>query len=81
DHVRQQVDDIIVFGVSQDEHGTRLASLLQRNGLRLNKQKCKFNRDSLEFDGHILSSKGIPADPRKTEVMSNTYTVIPAAIS
>ncbi|VDI13935.1 Hypothetical predicted protein [Mytilus galloprovincialis] len=67
--VRNISDDIIVFGASQDEHDTRLTALFQRineKGLTLNKKKCEFNKDSLEFYGHIFSSKGISADPRKS---------------
>ncbi|CAC5363752.1 unnamed protein product [Mytilus coruscus] len=82
DGVRNISDDIIVFGASQDEHDTRLAALFQRiheNGLTLNKKKCEFNKDSLEFYGHIFSSKGISADPRKVDAIRNTN--IPANIS
>ncbi|CAC5363561.1 unnamed protein product [Mytilus coruscus] len=82
DGVRNISDDIIVFGASQDEHDTRLAALFQRiheNGLTLNKKKCEFNKDSLEFYGHIFSSKGISADPRKVDAIRNTN--IPADIS
>ena len=71
-----------MFGASQDEHDTRLTALFQRineKGLTLNKKKCEFNKDSLEFYGHIFSSKGISADPRKVEAIRNTN--IPSDIS
>jgi hypothetical protein len=57
DGVRDISNDIIVFGCTQEEHDNRLERLfirLHERNLTLNKSKCEFNKDKLEFYGHIL---------------------------
>jgi hypothetical protein len=59
DGVRNISDDIIVFGRNQEEHNKRLCKLFERLKKRnfiLNKAKCEFNKDILEYYGHIFSS-------------------------
>ena len=66
--VRNLSDDIIIFAKTQDEHDDRLKSTLQRlreRGITLNKSKCEFNKDHVEFYGYIFSSEGLSADPKK----------------
>jgi hypothetical protein len=55
-------DDIFIFGVSPEEHDTRLLATLKRldeMGLTLNGKKCEFRKTSLEFFGLQFSDKGI----------------------
>ena len=75
DGVRNISDDIIVFGRNQEEHDKRLEKLfirLKERNLTLNKSKCEFNKDKLEFYGHIFSAEGISADPKKISAIRNT---------
>ncbi|CAC5375380.1 unnamed protein product [Mytilus coruscus] len=75
DGVRNISDDIIVFGRNQDEHDKRLEKLfarLKEKNLTLNKAKCEFNKNKLEFYGHIFSADGTSADPRKISAIRNT---------
>ena len=75
DGVRNIADDIIVFGRNQEEHNKRLCKLFERlkeRNLTLNKAKCEFNKDKLEFYGHIFSANGISADPKKISAIRNT---------
>ncbi|XP_052777873.1 uncharacterized protein K02A2.6-like [Mya arenaria] len=68
-------DDIIVHGNSQEQHDSRLAAALRRlqeKGLTLNKQKCEFNKKTLEFFGYIFSENGFSADKKKCEIIKNT---------
>lgn len=68
-------DDIIVYGSSQEQHDRRLAAALRRlqeKGLTLNKQKCEFNKKTLEFFGYIFSENGFSADKKKCEIIKNT---------
>ncbi|XP_055634002.1 uncharacterized protein K02A2.6-like [Toxorhynchites rutilus septentrionalis] len=62
------LDDLVVFGKSEEEHATRLQTLLDRleeYGILLNSKKCLFNVNKLEFLGHELSEKGIrPTESR-----------------
>lgn len=55
-------DDIIVYGNSEQEHDENLHSVLKRlheKGLTINKQKCSFKQDSVNFFGQIVSKDGI----------------------
>ena len=63
------VDDILVYGKDQTEHDTRLMAALkaiQKAGLTLNREKCRFNQTCISFLGHIINSEGISQDPQKT---------------
>ena len=65
-------DDIIVFGKTQEAHDLALEAILQRFlkvGLTVNKGKCEFGRNSVEFFGYIFSDKGISPDPNKVKVI------------
>ena len=62
------MDDIVVFGSTQDEHDSRLRTTLtrlQNAGVTLNKDKCEMNKTSLNFLGHVVGKNGISPDPDK----------------
>lgn len=68
------LDDVIVFGTTQEEHDTRLAALMQRlkdHDVLLNKEKCLFNVETLEFLGHELSVKGVRPTESRIEAIQN----------
>ena len=47
-------DDILVSGKTHEEHDQNLRTVFQRlreKGLTLNKSKCKYSKDRLEFFG------------------------------
>ena len=74
DGVRNISDDIIVFGRTQEEHDNRLERLfirLTERELTQNKSKCEFNKDKLEFYGHIFGTQGISPDPKKVAAIKN----------
>ena len=63
------IDDVLVFGKSQDEHDTRLKAVLQRleeAKVTLNGSKCEFNKSCVKFLGHIIDQNGTRADSAKT---------------
>ncbi|PIK41369.1 hypothetical protein BSL78_21779 [Apostichopus japonicus] len=65
-------DDILVFGKTTQEHDKSLALVFQRlseKGLTLNKQKCEFSKDSLQFFGYVFTANGISPDPRKVSAI------------
>ena len=67
------MDDIIVFGKNQEEHDSRLHTVLTRlslSGITLNSEKCEFSKNRLTFLGHIIDSQGISADPSKTAAIT-----------
>lgn len=61
-------DDIVVYGKDVAEHDERLKKVLhtlKERGLTLNKKKCVFRMNEIEFMGHLLSEKGIgPTESR-----------------
>ena len=61
-------DDIVVYGKDVAEHDERLKKVLhtlKERGLTLNKKKCVFRMNEIEFMGHLLSAKGTgPTEPR-----------------
>ena len=67
-------DDVIVFGTTQAEHDYTLRAVFQRfsdKGLTLNRAKCKFNQDQLNFFGFVFSGDGISPDPLKVDAIKN----------
>jgi len=70
-------NDILVFGKSQEEHDQHLRAVFQRlreKGLTLNKSKCEYSKDTLEFFGHVFSKEGISPDPKKVEEVVSLWT-------
>ena len=67
------MDDILVFGKSDDDHDENLESTLhaiRESGLKLNKEKCKFKQEKIEYFGHEISKDGIgPAQDKVKAVL------------
>lgn len=67
------MDDILVFGSSEEEHDRRLNAVLQTikaSGLKLNRAKCHFRKTELQFFGHIISADGVKPDESKVEAIA-----------
>eukprot|EP00731_Ephydatia_muelleri_P004849 Em0002g1025a len=74
DGVLCHMDDVLVYGSTQQEHDKRLKAVLQRvqtAGVTLNKDKCEFSKNTLKFLGHIISKDGVSADPDKTKAIQD----------
>jgi transposase InsO family protein len=76
DGVMCVADDIIVIGSGTDhgtataQHDERLQLLLERCkelGIKLNKEKLQLRTNCVKFLGHIISDKGLQADPEKVQ--------------
>ena len=66
-------EDIVIWEKTLAEHSNRLRKVLlkvRESGLRLNKNKCQFCKNSIVFLGHIISSEGIRVDPSKTDAIT-----------
>ena len=66
-------DDIVIWEKTLAEHDNRLRKVLlkvRESGLKLNKNKCQFCKNSIVFLGHIISSEGIKVDPSKTDAIT-----------
>ena len=70
--VRVYMDDIIVWGKTEEEHDGRLKETLdtlQKVGLVLNPEKCVFRQKKLVYLGEIITEAGVQADPRKLKAI------------
>lgn len=68
------IDDILIFGNTEEQLGTRQERVLDRlkeNNLTLNKEKCKFNIQAVEFLGSIIDENGIRPSPEKVDAIKN----------
>lgn len=66
------LDDILVYSASWGEHLEHLRFVLEL--LRSHKffaklSKCSFGQPSIQYLGHVISSKGVATDPEKTAAM------------
>ena len=68
------VDDILVWGESEEQHDARLTQVLEKaraRNLKLNETKCHIKRQEVSYIGHILTKEGLKPDPKKTEAINN----------
>ena len=66
--VKDNADDLIIFGKDTASHDTALGALLshlKEKGLTLNPKKCVFDKNSIEVFGYTFSEKGISVSPTK----------------
>ena len=63
-------DDMVIFGVDQEDHDANLINLLnvcQKEGLVLNSKKLELQRESVTFFGAKYSTQGMHPDPKKVQ--------------
>ena len=63
-------DDMVIFGVDQQDHDTNLINLLnicQKEGLVLNSKKLELRRGRVTFFGTEYSAQGMHPDPMKLQ--------------
>lgn len=72
DGVVNIIDDLLVWGDSQEQHDQRLVKLLERArqyDLKLNRNKCKIRMTEIKYIGHILSTNGLKPDDEKVRAV------------
>ena len=63
-------DDMVIFGVDQEDHDANLINLLnvcQKEGLVLNSKKLELQREQVTFFGAEYSTQGMHPDPKKVQ--------------
>lgn len=71
--VEADIDDMLVWGKTEEEHKERLKAVLQRCqdiNLTLNIDKCKFGVPQVTYLGHIISAKGISINMERVKAIS-----------
>ena len=66
------LDDILVTGLTEEEHLTNLAQVLSRlgsAGMRLKRGKCAFMLDGVSYLGHVISSEGLRMEDSKVKAI------------
>ncbi|XP_062704675.1 uncharacterized protein K02A2.6-like [Aedes albopictus] len=66
------LDDVLVTGATIEEHLNNLSRVLEKlwdAGFRLNKGKCEFFKQRLQFLGHIVDGDGLHKDPEKVRAI------------
>lgn len=69
---RVYIDDLVVWGTTQQQHDERLEKLLQRikkSGLKLNRDKCLFSVTEMTFLGDKVTSEGVEPDQSKVQAI------------
>ena len=72
--VETDIDNILVWGKSKEEHDQRLHAVLKRCeevNLTLNKDKCQLGVSEVTYIGYILNTNGVQPDPEKVEAIQN----------
>ncbi|XP_065088042.1 uncharacterized protein K02A2.6-like [Ochlerotatus camptorhynchus] len=67
------IDDIIIFGQTEEEHDRALQqvlSTLREKEVLLNHRKCVFKATEIEFLGHVISEEGIRPTASKIESLT-----------
>ena len=65
-------DDILVFSENEEVHDKHLKNTMEKlnnAGIKLNKEKCQFRQQEIDFLGFVINKDGVKADPRKTEAI------------
>lgn len=73
-NVVNYIDDILIFGATEQEHDASLQKVLktlQSRGVLLNDSKCVFKVPEVEFLGHHLSAEGIRPTEEKTDILKS----------
>ena len=63
-------DDMVIFGVDQEDHDTNLINLLnvcQKEGFVLNSKKLELRRERVTFFRAAYSAQGMHPDPKKVQ--------------
>ena len=72
DGVEVVVDDLLIWGETEEEHDIRLKQVLERakrRNVKLNRDKSQIKREQISYVGHVIGKDGIKPDPKKVEAI------------
>ena len=67
-------DDILIWGANQEEHDSRLRTVLRRfeeAGLRLRREKCLLSQPQVSYIGYTVCEDGLRPSQDKVEAVQN----------
>ena len=73
------LDDVIVYSKSKEEHLKlldRAFQLMSQAGLKLHPGKCTLMSEEIVYLGHIISAKGVSANPEKLKALTDWKKLI-----
>ncbi|CAB3989788.1 Hypothetical predicted protein [Paramuricea clavata] len=73
DGVETDIDDILVWGTTIEEHDERLEKVLlgaRQGNLKLNPDKCQIRRTKVLYIGHVLTGDGVKPDASKLKAIT-----------
>ena len=65
------VDDLLIWGETEEQHDSRLEKVAEHRNLKLNKDKSQIKRKEISYVGHIIGKDGLKPDPKKVEAIVN----------
>ena len=65
------MDEVVVAGdeTTHDERLQKFLDTASKQGLKLNKEKCKIRQTQVPYVGHLLTSEGLKIDPQKVKAV------------
>ena len=73
DNVVNYIDDIMIFGATEEEHDRALEKVLlvlKKRNIILNHDKCIYKTSKIEFFGNLMTPQGISPTNNKIEVLT-----------
>lgn len=72
--VVNMIDDIFIFGNTQEKHDRRLRQVLQRDAIavvKVSNKKRAFSVSEVKFLGAIVSTEDVSEDPGKIQALTS----------
>jgi len=72
DGVEVIMDDLLIYGSSQEEHDKNLENVMKRcqeKNIKLNIKKCQFKVQEVKYMGHTVTAQGLKPDDNKIEAI------------